>query len=86
MRHMQVQNFSGAPMDLAVSLLDSKGFVLSGERTQSVSLGPRDSSTVMWLLVAHAAGHLLLPGVRVSAPRQNCALVTQSNTVFVLPF
>eukprot|EP00798_Chlamydomonas_sp_ICE-L_P013773 gene13773-19681_t len=70
----EVQNYSGGAMEVCVTLLESKGFVLSGERAQSNSLGPRDSCTFMWLLVAHAAGHLLLPGIKVVATDQNCSL------------
>ncbi|GAX76923.1 hypothetical protein CEUSTIGMA_g4370.t1 [Chlamydomonas eustigma] len=83
---LQVRNFSHHAVELLVSLLDSPGFVLSGERTQGLTVGPRDSGSCMWLLVAHTAGYLPLPIVRVVASRLNCTLSTQSMHVNVAPF
>jgi len=83
---LQMQNFSAQPLELSVSLLEAPGFVLSGERSQAVTVGAKDSTTVMWLLVAHASGHLQLPSARVMAIRHSYALVTQSCNVYVLPF
>ena len=53
---------------------------------QAVSVGPRDSAPCMWLLVAHTAGHLLLPTARLAAPRINCSLATQAQHINVAPF
>ena len=53
---------------------------------QGLTLGPRDSAACMWLLVAHTAGHLVLPAARVAAPRINCWLSTQQHHIQVSPF
>jgi hypothetical protein len=37
-------------------------------------------------LVAHAAGELPLPSVRVAAPKLGASVVTQSSLIHVLPF
>ncbi len=54
-----------------------------------VSVPPRPqggSTTISWLLVAHTAGQLLLPSVRLALPRLNATLTTQPTHVHVLPF
>lgn len=69
-----------------VSLMDAPGFVCSNERSPSLSIPGRESSSVVWMLVATAAGHQQLPGARLLLPRHNCALTTQSMHVHVQPF
>jgi hypothetical protein len=83
---LQLHNHGPLPLELMVSLADGPGFACGGERSQSLSVPPRERSGVAWTLTAGAPGHAALPGVRLLAPRHNCALTTQSPHVFVAPF
>ncbi len=69
-----------------ISLMDTPGFACSNERSPSLSVPPRERASVAWSLVASMPGHQQLPGVRLLAPRHNCALTTQSPHVYVQPF
>ncbi len=84
----QVQNLGSAPLELMVSLMDSPGFACApaSERSPSLAVPPRERANVSWSLTATAPGHQLLPGVRLLAPKNNCALTSQSQHVFVQPF
>lgn len=83
---LQIRNYSHHEVQLSVALEDSPGFVLSGERMQLITVAARESSTAIWLLVAHTAGTLALPTVRVLAPRLGSSLYTQGTQIHVLPF
>jgi hypothetical protein len=71
---------------VALTVQDARGFVFSGDKAQTLALPPRGEARVAWQLVAHAAGELPLPSVRVAAPRAGAQVVTQSSLVHVLPF
>ncbi|GLC48572.1 hypothetical protein PLESTB_000112500 [Pleodorina starrii] len=83
---LQLQNFSSTPLELMISLMDAPGFACSNERSPSLSVPPRERASVAWTLTASLPGHQQLPGVRLLAPRHNCALTTQSPHVYVQPF
>ncbi|GFR49515.1 hypothetical protein Agub_g11556, partial [Astrephomene gubernaculifera] len=83
---LQLQNFSPTPLELMITLMDAPGFTCANERSPSLTVPPRERAGVSWQLVAGLPGHQLLPGVRLLAPRHNCALTTQSPHVYVQPF
>ncbi|KAG2485655.1 hypothetical protein HYH03_015627 [Edaphochlamys debaryana] len=83
---LQLQNFGTTPLELMITLQDAPGFACANERSPSLSVPPRERAGVSWQLTASQPGHQLLPGVRLLAPRHNCALTTQSPHVYVQPF
>lgn len=80
---LHVQNSSGDPQDLTVSLTDTNGFLVSGERQQVLNIGSQDKGMTTWQLVAPAPGHYRMPVVRVSCAKLNCTALTNSTHVFV---
>lgn len=69
-----------------MAVQEMQGFLFSGDKQRSLALGPRDSDSVSWTLVAHASGQLPLPAVHVSSARLACQLLTQSCSIQVMPF
>jgi hypothetical protein len=51
-----------------------------------VTLPPGKTTAVSWLLVAHAAGQMQLPAVRLAAAKHAATLTTQAGHINVLPF
>jgi len=83
---LQLRNTTAQLQELLVVVAESQGFVYSGDKQQALSIAPRETSTVKWMLVAHATGLLPCPAVKVTASRLLCQVVTQSSYVSVLPF
>ena len=83
---LQVQNFGSQPLEVMISLMDAPGFVCSNERSPSLNVPPRESSSVVWMMVATMVGHQQLPGVKLLVPKHNCALTSQPPHVLVQPF
>lgn len=71
---------------MSLSVQEAHGFVFSGDKAQSLPLAPRGEARATWHLVAHSAGELPLPAVRVAAPRLGAHVLTQSSLVHVMPF
>ncbi|MEW5315260.1 MAG: hypothetical protein WDW38_006703 [Sanguina aurantia] len=87
MYSLQVQNFTPHLQELQVAVQDSPTFLCGNDRNPpSHSLGPNESHTFMWMMVATVAGYAQLPTIRVLALRNNCTLVSQGLHVLVAPF
>ncbi len=69
-----------------MAVQETQAFMFTGDKQQNVTIMPRDTSSIVWVLVAHANGLLPLPAVRVAAMRFACATITQGLHIHVLPF
>lgn len=68
-----------------MALSDDRGFLISGDRQQTLSLGPRDKGLATWQLVAAAPGHHAAPGIRVNVPKIGCSAITNNVNIYISP-